>query len=512
MSRRILSICLVLGFLLLLSLIVLNTNVLAQSATATPSRTSTTIPPTKTSTAYPGSEFVGAPLSGAAPLAVQFTHTNGSTLSSCMWTFGDGATQSFSFPTPASICPSVTHTYTSAGSYTVSLRTTKSTNTFSTTTTKTNYIQVSGVALTATPTVSASQPDLVITSPPSWVWDPNAYDSANQCYHYTPVLVWNVQVKNAGSADAGGFVVNQNYDSQKTVSGLPAGQTSTLYFPFPGKPVATAAPGQPTLSASYSNFIADLPNQVSESNETNNTNRRAIPTFTRTPSGGPTKVFCKTPTPGAPVATFTPTRTPTRTSAPADFSGTPLSGNAPLMVSFTHNLGSVLPSGTLVTCTWTFGDGQSQQYLDTCFNTNHTYASAGVYTVSLQYSSAAGSGTVTKPNYISVLSGPTLTPTPTRTVTPTPGGVTPTPTVFGVCSPINADITAPFTFDGAGVFCWRSTNLGSYVNTWNVISLKINGVEYGNQYVPHSIWPPAINGYWYVSYSASAAFAHVEFR
>ena len=98
----------------------------------------------------------------------------------------------------------------------------------------------------------------------------------------------------------------------------------------------------------------------------------------------------------------------------------------------------------------------------------------------------------------------TPTRTPTRTITPTPG--------TGTCSPVNATITAPFTFDGAGNFCWQSTNLGSYVNTWNVDSLLINGVEYKNQYVPYTSWPPKINGYWYVVYKASLAYGHVEFK
>src|SRR5262245_17338683 len=127
MSRRILSICFILSLLLVMSLVMMNTNAQAQSPTATltATRTSTRIPSTPTSTPYPGSEFVGTPLSGAAPLTVQFTHINGSSLSSCLWTFGDGTTQSFSFPTPSGTCTSVSHTYTSPGSYTVSLRTTK---------------------------------------------------------------------------------------------------------------------------------------------------------------------------------------------------------------------------------------------------------------------------------------------------------------------------------------------------------------------------------------------------
>ena len=275
-----------------------------------------------------------------------------------------------------------------------------------------NIVQMGGTP-TITPTSGTNQADLSFPSTPYWMWDPGAYDSVNGCYNYVPVLVWNVQVKNTGSADASSFTVSQNYDRQKAVTGLGAGQASTLYFPFSGFPIATAAAGQPTLSASYSNFIADYNNTVSESNESNNTVRAAIPTFTRTvtPQAGATRVFCKTATPGTPISP-TPSNTPTLTPV------------------------------------------------------------------------------------ISVTRTPTVSPTPTC-------GCIPSCTVTSV-------IAAPFSFDGAGSFCWQSSNLGSYVNSWNLSSLTINGVNETNLYVPAASLPAKIGGYWYVSYSSSVAWGHFE--
>ena len=75
---------------------------------------------------------------------------------------------------------------------------------------------------------------------------------------------------------------------------------------------------------------------------------------------------------------------------------------------------------------------------------------------------------------------------------------------------MTSTITAPFTFDGAGTFCWQSSNLGSYINSWNLTSLTINGVNETNLYVPSGSYPAKISGYWYVSYSASVAWAHFE--
>jgi endo-1,4-beta-xylanase len=107
--------------------------------------------------------------------------------------------------------------------------------------------------------------------------------------------------------------------------------------------------------------------------------------------------------------------------------------------------------------------------------------------------------------------GPSLTPTRTNT----PGGptaTTPTATTppGGACSPVTATITAPFTKDGAGTFCWQSSNLGSYVNSWNLVSLTINGVNETNLYVASGSYPAKINGYWYVAYNGQYAWSHFE--
>ncbi len=107
--------------------------------------------------------------------------------------------------------------------------------------------------------------------------------------------------------------------------------------------------------------------------------------------------------------------------------------------------------------------------------------------------------------------GPTATPTRTNT----PGGPTPTrtPTASSggsTCSPVNATITAPFTQDGAGTFCWQSSNLGSYINSWNLAKLTVNGVDFTNKYAFTSALPAKINGYWYVSYVGNYAWSHFE--
>jgi PKD repeat protein len=84
-------------------------------------------------------------------------------------------------------------------------------------------------------------------------------------------------------------------------------------------------------------------------------------------------------------------------SAPlANFSSDKINGTAPLSVQFTN-----LTIGAATNWLWNFGDGNSS----TLQNPSHTYASKGVYTVSLTATGSAGSTTETKQNYITVYDG-----------------------------------------------------------------------------------------------------------
>jgi PKD repeat protein len=96
----------------------------------------------------------------------------------------------------------------------------------------------------------------------------------------------------------------------------------------------------------------------------------------------------------------------------ANFTGTPTAGPAPLTVSF-NDTSTNAPTGWL----WSFGDGTNA----TEQNLVHTYVSPGNYTVSLNATNDDGTGSITKPDYITVTDLPptTLTTQPTTTVTTT---------------------------------------------------------------------------------------------
>jgi PGF-pre-PGF domain-containing protein len=92
------------------------------------------------------------------------------------------------------------------------------------------------------------------------------------------------------------------------------------------------------------------------------------------------------------------------------FSGTPTSGEAPLTVQFSD----ATTDPGLISWNWSFGDSS-------WFNTSsaaekdptHTYTGVGTYSVILSVTNSSGTNSTSRPNYISVTSP--ITPTPTQT-------------------------------------------------------------------------------------------------
>jgi serine protease AprX len=79
--------------------------------------------------------------------------------------------------------------------------------------------------------------------------------------------------------------------------------------------------------------------------------------------------------------------------AVADFSGSPTTGKAPLMVQFTD-----LSTGSVSAWSWSFGDGDSSAEQ----NPTHVYADVGDHTVTLTVTGTLGSDSKTVTNYIHV--------------------------------------------------------------------------------------------------------------
>jgi hypothetical protein len=116
-----------------------------------------------------------------------------------------------------------------------------------------------------------------------------------------------------------------------------------------------------------------------------------------TPS--PTPTVSPTPEVTAPAPTWTPTPEPTTAAPVAFFSGAPLTGDAPLEVSFNDDSVNFPTSWN-----WSFGDGT----FSVEENPVHRYLSPGVYTVILTAWNDAGSGLAAQPGYVQVTGRPLL--------------------------------------------------------------------------------------------------------
>ena len=97
--------------------------------------------------------------------------------------------------------------------------------------------------------------------------------------------------------------------------------------------------------------------------------------------------------------TASKTVTVTAPAAPpvADFSAGVTTGLAPMTIDFND-----ISTGNMTSWSWKFGDGGSS----TARNPSHEYSMPGSYTVTLTVSGPSGSDTKTKPEYITVVSGP----------------------------------------------------------------------------------------------------------
>ncbi|MBN1313037.1 MAG: cellulase family glycosylhydrolase [Anaerolineae bacterium] len=241
--------------------------------------------------------------------------------------------------------------------------------------------------------------------------------------------------------------------------------------------------------------------------------------------------------PGGDYPTLTPTRTPTTgpsptpTQTPGGAVCSPV--NATISAPFSHNgtgtfcwqsnnLGAYVNSWNLAKLTINGVDFTNTYVSSSSYpaQINGYWYVSYISNVAWGHFEAAGTGGPTSTPVVAtntpVVSTPTRTNTPvvvtaTPTLTNTPVMLTATPTSGGgACSPVDATITAPFTQNGAGTFCWQSNNLGAYVNSWNLASLTINGVDYTNTYVPVGSLPAKIGGYWYIAYTGNYPWSHFE--
>jgi glucuronoarabinoxylan endo-1,4-beta-xylanase len=138
----------------------------------------------------------------------------------------------------------------------------------------------------------------------------------------------------------------------------------------------------------------------------------------------------------------------------------------------------------------------------TAATTTSTTATTSTTTTATSTTTTTATTTSTTAATTTTTAGTTTTTTAASTTT-TASGQT--------CSPVDAAITAPFTKEGAGTFCWTAT-VCSYINSWNLNTLTVNGVNFTNTYASSSQLPAKIDGNWYIYYNGSYSWGHFELK
>jgi len=407
---------------------------------------------------------------GTAPLAVQFTDQTDNSPTSWAWTFGDGGTSTVQSPS---------HTYNSAGYYTVALTAANANG--NNTCTKTNYITACTEVLVYPDEYGMGTGVTLSSGSLSTL---TADDSS-----------YMVFARASGGSD---FMVY----FRKTTSYTRA-QVHAIKYEANLK--ASQAPAL-NMFFSPDNMAA---NEASVWEWDNSDGTTAIGTSdqwlyaTRTDMskfmGSTGKVgigLCGCRTAGQAMSLSNDVirwriyLKPTGGSAPvANFTGNPTSGPAPLAVSFTDT-----STNTPTSWSWTFGDSNTS----TARNPSHSYSSTGSYTVALTATNAYGNNTNTKNNYITVGNAPVAnfsgTPTigaPTLNVTFTDSS-TNTPTAwswtFGDSNTSTAQ-NPSHSYTGVGNYTVALTATNVYGNNTNT---KNNYITVGNKPVANFSGTPTL--------------------
>jgi PKD repeat protein len=324
-------------------------------------------------------DFTASPESGYAPLSVQFTDSSTGDISGWLWDFGDG--------TPISTGQNPSHTYNSAGSYTVTMEVSGVYG--SDTVTKANYVNVTVINadFTASPRngntpLTVQFTDLSDGSISGWLWDfgdgTPISTGQNPSHTYNSSGSYTVTLEVSG-IDGSDTVTKSNYINVTVINAdFTASSPRSGYTPHTVQ-FADLSDG------SISGWLWDFGDGTPTSTEQN-------PSHTYNSSGSYTVTLEVSGVYGS--DTVTKYNYINVTTMNADFTASPRSGYAPLTVQFTD-----LSDGSISGWLWDFGDGTP---ISTEQNPSHTYNSSGSYTVTLEVSGAYGSDTVTKSNYINV--------------------------------------------------------------------------------------------------------------
>ena len=192
---------------------------------------------TTTSSQTPVVAFSATPLSGVAPLNIQFTDSSTNSPTSWLWNFGNNVTSTLQNPS---------HTYQNAGLYNVSLTATNSSGT--NTLTKQNYVNVivNLVSAFSSNIQSGNGPtniiftDLSTGTPTSWLWnfgDGNTSTAQNPSHTYSNRGTYTVSLRVSNSLSSNtltktGYITITRNAPVTSFTGTPTFGKKTLSVKF----------------------------------------------------------------------------------------------------------------------------------------------------------------------------------------------------------------------------------------------------------------------------------------
>jgi len=333
-----------------------------------------------------GSDFVGVPLSGGAPLSVQFTFINGGTpATTYLWDFGDTYTSAVQNPL---------HVYAVPGTYTVTLIADQALPTQQIIT-KLNYVVViaSAVDFVGVPTsgdapLTVDFTDLSTNFPTTWLWnfgDGDLSTLKNPTHIYDLPGVYTVTLTATNPITGAKTETKTNYITATTPVPVAA---------FSAVPVVGYVP----LDVTFTDLSTGFPNSW-------------LWDF-GDPASGPLNAS----TDENPIHTYLNVGTYTVTLTVSNITGTDsvtqtdyITVLAIPSVTADFIVNSIIPSGGglqasfqnqslgAVSYLWDFGDpGSGVNNTSTLLNPTHTYAGPGIYQVTLTATNGSYSDTICK--------------------------------------------------------------------------------------------------------------------
>jgi PKD repeat protein len=331
-----------------------------------------------------------SPTAGDAPTTVNFTGSasSGTAPYSYAWTFGDGGTSSSQNPS---------HSYTSAGSYSVGLTVTDAAgHTASATALSVIISPPLSAGVGANPTSGNVPLAVSFTGTPSggrapytYAWsfgDGGVSASQSPSHTYTVAGTYTARLTvtdaNGALATASTTTITVNGPLAASASALPTAGDAPLAVDFHGSSSGGTSPYTYTWTFGDGTSAAGQ-NPV----HTYTSAATYVATLTVTDA------TAQQATSAAPVTVYA--------SLTGSASGTPATGQASLTVAFS---GSAAGGKAPYAYAWSFGDGSSS----TLQNPSHTYSAAGIYIATLTVTDATGRTAAASLFTVSVSPGPLM--------------------------------------------------------------------------------------------------------